>query len=213
MPDITINYEGNAIATTSTSGTTTLLTAGKYCDDDIEVVYVSPGGGETTYYADSGLMYTANMVMPKLFLTPTDGLYKNAAELVSIVCNDTRMLGGSGPNRINEYFNNCPKLTSVEFPYIQGLANTYVDRVFGNCPNLTTAIFGSVGYPITAFANVSVTNSPFRYDSQAGLTITIYVNAAALADIPADVAAKQPWGADNATVVYRSSVTGEIINS
>ena len=45
MADVTINYEGNAIATMSASGTKTLLTAGKYCDDDIEVVYVSPGGG------------------------------------------------------------------------------------------------------------------------------------------------------------------------
>ena len=44
MPDVTINYEGSAIASMSASGTKTLLTAGKYCDDDIEVVYVSPGG-------------------------------------------------------------------------------------------------------------------------------------------------------------------------
>lgn len=45
MADVTINYEGNAIATMSASGTKTLLTEGKYCTDDIEVVYVSPGGG------------------------------------------------------------------------------------------------------------------------------------------------------------------------
>lgn len=45
MADVTINYEGNAIATMSASGTKTLLTEGKYCTDNIEVVYVSPGGG------------------------------------------------------------------------------------------------------------------------------------------------------------------------
>ena len=48
MADVTINYEGNAIATMSASGTKTLLTEGKYCTDDIEVVYVSPGGGGGT---------------------------------------------------------------------------------------------------------------------------------------------------------------------
>ena len=47
MADVTINYEGSTIATMSASGTKTLLTQGKYCTDDIEVVYASPGGGST----------------------------------------------------------------------------------------------------------------------------------------------------------------------
>ncbi|MBR2582694.1 MAG: hypothetical protein IKO83_01645 [Oscillospiraceae bacterium] len=45
MSDITINYKGSAIATMDASGTKTLLTEGKYCEDDIEVVYVKPSGG------------------------------------------------------------------------------------------------------------------------------------------------------------------------
>ena len=48
MADVTINYKGSAIATMSASGTKTLETEGKYCEDDIEVVYVSPGGGGST---------------------------------------------------------------------------------------------------------------------------------------------------------------------
>lgn len=47
MADVTINYKGEAIAAMSASGTKTLETEGKYCEDDIEVVYVSPGGGST----------------------------------------------------------------------------------------------------------------------------------------------------------------------
>lgn len=46
MSDITINYKGSAIATMDASGTTSLLTEGKFCEDDIDVVYVKPGGGE-----------------------------------------------------------------------------------------------------------------------------------------------------------------------
>lgn len=48
MSDVTINYRGSSIATLNASGTTTLLTEGKYCDDDIEVVYVQPSGGDDT---------------------------------------------------------------------------------------------------------------------------------------------------------------------
>lgn len=45
MADITFNYKGNTIGEISASGTHTLDTQGQYCEDDIEVVYVAPGGG------------------------------------------------------------------------------------------------------------------------------------------------------------------------
>lgn len=44
MADVTISYKGSNIATMSASGTKTLETAGTYCEDDIEITYVSPGG-------------------------------------------------------------------------------------------------------------------------------------------------------------------------
>lgn len=42
MADITVSYKGSTIAEVSASGTTTLETAGKYCEDDISVAYVQP---------------------------------------------------------------------------------------------------------------------------------------------------------------------------
>ena len=45
MSDITISYKGADIATMDASGTKTLLTEGKYCEDDITLQYVKPGGG------------------------------------------------------------------------------------------------------------------------------------------------------------------------
>lgn len=39
MPDITVSYKGSNIANISASGTTTLLTAGKYCEDNIDILY------------------------------------------------------------------------------------------------------------------------------------------------------------------------------
>lgn len=54
MSDITINYKGSAISTMDASGTKTLLTEGRYCEDDIEVVYVKPGGGGSANLIASG---------------------------------------------------------------------------------------------------------------------------------------------------------------
>ena len=45
MADLTIKYKGNPIAELSDSGTKTLKTAGKYCEDDITVEYAKPAGG------------------------------------------------------------------------------------------------------------------------------------------------------------------------
>ena len=50
MSDITISYKGSSIATMDASGTKTLLTEGKYCEDDIDIAYVKPSGGGTGYY-------------------------------------------------------------------------------------------------------------------------------------------------------------------
>lgn len=48
MADVEISYKGNTIASMSDSGTKTLLTEGKYCEDDITIEYTSPGGGGGT---------------------------------------------------------------------------------------------------------------------------------------------------------------------
>lgn len=45
MSDITISYKGNSIATMDATGTKTLLTEGKYCEDDITIDYTQPSGG------------------------------------------------------------------------------------------------------------------------------------------------------------------------
>ena len=47
MSDITISYKGADIATMDASGTKTLQTSGKYCEDDITLQYVKPSGGGT----------------------------------------------------------------------------------------------------------------------------------------------------------------------
>ena len=48
MSDVSINYKGAEIASLDDSGMKTLLTSGKYCEDNIEVAYTKPSGGEAT---------------------------------------------------------------------------------------------------------------------------------------------------------------------
>lgn len=47
MADVTLSYNGSDILELSDSGSATLKTGGKYCEDDIEVEYVKPSGGST----------------------------------------------------------------------------------------------------------------------------------------------------------------------
>lgn len=65
MAEVTINYKDAAIATMDASGTKTLQTQGKYCEGDIEVVYVKPGGGGAPANVEIGTFTvdsTANQV-------------------------------------------------------------------------------------------------------------------------------------------------------
>lgn len=45
MADVDISYNGSVIASMDDTGTTTLETAGMYCEDDISVTYTKSGGG------------------------------------------------------------------------------------------------------------------------------------------------------------------------
>ena len=48
MADVTLTYKGATIAELSESGSATLETAGKYCEADISLEYIKPGGPALT---------------------------------------------------------------------------------------------------------------------------------------------------------------------
>ena len=64
MADVTITYKGNSIATMSASGTKTLLTEGKYCEDDITVDYTAPtpSAGSATTPATTITVSTSGLI-------------------------------------------------------------------------------------------------------------------------------------------------------
>lgn len=63
MSEITVSYKGNTITTMDASGTKTLLTEGKYCEDDITVVYDRPSGGISVDDIATGAAPTGAVVL------------------------------------------------------------------------------------------------------------------------------------------------------
>ena len=53
MADLTIKFKGQPIVELSESGTKTLATGGKYCEDDINVEYAKPAGGGGDMFSSS----------------------------------------------------------------------------------------------------------------------------------------------------------------
>lgn len=58
MADVTISYNGNEIASMSATGTKTLLTEAKYCEDDITIDYVKPSAPAPNLQAKSNISPT-----------------------------------------------------------------------------------------------------------------------------------------------------------
>lgn len=91
MADVNITYKGASIATMGASGTKTLETSGKYCEDDITIEYVAPTTPTKptqplyvtengTYTAPSGTAYT-----PVTVNVPTGGVSGYAKKTGSFV--------------------------------------------------------------------------------------------------------------------------------
>lgn len=59
MSDINISYKGESIATMDATGTKTLLTSGKYCEDDIEIEYTKPSSPSMTFLTATKKLTTA----------------------------------------------------------------------------------------------------------------------------------------------------------
>ena len=197
MSDITISYKGSSIATMDASGTKTLLTEGKYCEDDIEVVYDKPSGEVYYQSPTTGAVYKKVMdVTIENFSRWSMGgsRYAYCNELEEFTLRGVPMFQENG--NVVSY---CPKLKRAIFPDFTDGNNTYIAR---DCPLLEEIQIGSIGKA----KSTSFYASAFSGSTNANLVITIYV-----ADDATLPYANSPWGATNATVVYRSATTGEVI--
>lgn len=142
MAEVTINYKDAAIATMDASGTKTLQTQGKYCEDDIEVVYARPS-------APSG---TKQISITQNGTTTEDvAAYANAEITVNVqgggggysaddIALGTPISGAinltlSGNDKIRQYAFANTGITSVSAPTLVRASGNYC---FSDCTSLTT---------------------------------------------------------------------------
>lgn len=109
-------------------------------------------------------------------------------------------------------FYQCEKLASIDLPnaetvgsysfYSCTLLETAIlpkvtqftgGQEFGSCPALKTVQLGSVGHPVE-----SILSNTFYNCTQSDLTITVYTTGGA-------ALANAPWGATNATIIYKEA--------
>lgn len=164
-------------------------------------VDVKGSGGQTIYYTRGGACYVANMI-----IEPNDGVY-NASSFANRYQHATHLETVEIPNIV------LSASVSGVFAFCSSLRTAKVEKVtnyghywFRNCTALETAQLGSLGYPVT-----NMTTLVFSGDTQTNLTITIYVDATTIAELPTTISNNAPFGATKATIVYRNSTTGEVI--
>ena len=158
---------------------------------------------ETYYMTKYGVFYPPNIDIEindfNVYAMPKN-LYRYADHLVSArLAGVTNIQGGANGEPFSD-----SSIVTFELPSLQS-NNTYMAA---RCEKLQTVILGSVGVAVS-----SMYGKAFAHCTNPNLTITIYVDAATLADIPTDVSGASPFGAVNATIIYKNSTTGEVITA
>lgn len=160
------------------------------------------GDGQTIYYTRAGACYVPNMI-----IEPSDGIYNAStlgsryqyADYLETVEIPNIVLSGS----VSNVFAFCSSLRTAKVAKVTNYGHYW----FRNCTALETVQLGLLGYPVT-----NMTTLVFSGDTQTNLTITIYVDATTFAELPTTISNNSPFGATNATIVYRNSTTGEVIS-
>lgn len=144
-----------------------------------------------------GQLYVENVVVPDAVTTLAAGIY-DVPGIKSIYAPEVNTLSGHytcGGSKSTAEQLIFPKMTNPGGAYIC-LSNT-----------LNEVQFGSIGYAVTILGSICFKNSVCTP------TITLYVDATTLSEIPTDITNNAPFGAANATIVYRNSTTGEVITA
>ena len=155
------------------------------------------GGGEEWFYSDNGLPYKRNMEFigdytgKKMELTWGNPKYLESVDFGTFTLMDELKMRGEF---LSLKHINAPRITVFQRCFW-----------FSNNPNMESVTLGSIGYPVT-----EISTGCFFY-GVGNAIITVYVDATALANIVSKVSGSSPWGAKNATIIYRNSTTGEVI--
>lgn len=158
------------------------------------------GGGVEVYESSYGNFYYEDTVVTA---TPPN----SAAALRFSGCEHMKSFSAPNWNQTiqmsSQIITNNPNLESLILPKYRSVGHYN----FESNKKLKTFQLGSIGYPVTSISQLAM-----RFMTQSDLTITVYVDASSIADAPSGVTNGAPWGATNATIIYRNSTTGEILS-
>ena len=162
--------------------------------------------GDMIFYTPQGRGYKANTELSVVQVLPA--MYNAATELVSLKLTNWNPTSASSlglwSGSLTNFIRGCSKLTTVTLPKARYLTKYFCRE----CTALNAVQLGSIGYHVT-----SIDALAFDGCSNEEITFTIYVNATELAFIPRAVAGNSPFGAVNATIIYRNSTTGGVITA
>jgi hypothetical protein len=163
MADITLTYKGATIAEISATGTKTIETAGKYCEADIGLAYVKPGGGGDAGDFREATKYATNFV---LSLTGDETLPERVKLSVYRAANNSFKIGGNWADRGIRY------LDIYDFP----AGGLQINNLIAQTSNIDTVSFISDGDIV-----VNSMNGAFSSTNVKHIVGTLDVSAAASA--------------------------------
>lgn len=166
-----------------------------------KVKSIETGSSVELFNSDLGRLYVKNMVLKDLIASDEVGklnnMYTNCVRLETV-----EMDGGLRTGSDSGIFYGCENLRSAKLKNI----TSYGHYIFRDCLSLENAELGYIEKPVIQMAVHTFYNC-----TQNDLKITIYVDSTTLAGIPEEITSVAPWGATNATIIYRNSTSGEVI--
>lgn len=211
--DIDITYSKPAVPVPS--GSVNITENGTYdVSDKAQAVVDVACCGEQFYQSETNatsasssnyMWYPAHWKAPDGVTTAGNIQFIQCPELISVDMNE--LTGDSA--RISCF--NCAKLKSVKFPRISINLPNYTIRQQDVNSVIEALVYGSIGYPVPGFDGAS-----WNYgNNRSNCTITLYTTAASLSELDSAFANAQyrNWNTFNCTMIYRNSVTGEVLEA
>lgn len=185
MSDITVSYKGSTIATMEASGTKTLLTNGKYCEDDITLTYVKSGGGATVAPLkdvnfidyDGGCLYSYTKAefanLEALPAAPThDGLTSQG--WMYTLAQAQAQVASDGKLYVGHLYNTTDGRTRIKIRLVEGRLSPYLGLYINGTATVDWGD-GSATSTVTGSSIGSIVSTQHNYVSAGEYTIYITV--------------------------------------